>query len=477
MLRKLLLVSVLPATALVAAPRFELSEAPLIWGDENAAEVITAPPVPREMTGDETWSADHGRVQILHTGRETRTIILPEIGSSGFEVGTILAARVTTWPDEKILFRQPNGQLVAFWGDDGLGVTQWATFEATPGGWKHRISKPAFISPLDGVFATLGAHLTATPEGAVVPDSPHTVGYALRFRTDSRDLFIAARGRSIRFRVLADGRPVARVAIEREAEDQILVPIHLGSAIKNRQVEVVADQLEFAGIEIPYSGLGIQPWKNAVPMVRALWITDGTDDNGIDSYPWAAARLLKQDIWVRSWGPRASAVTSSPTAAAPADAIAADIAAINTDVIVICSGIFDQSLHSRDYSQVIASWLDAISGAVRPDAVRIALWNDLSGERSASRYQAMPRKAASRLDFNFLTWSDWITGSRDNPNRGNAYKVIAADGSHPSAIGHRFLGYCFAESFRDLGVETYAQAASMARRRAEKVRNLASSDS
>ncbi len=452
--------------------------APTIWPVAQGHRTISSPAVERTLAQDEVWSGDTPRHQILDTGGVTRTVTLAPIGANGIPVDARYVARVSTTAGNRILFRRSDGELLAFWGSEESSQTQWVVLTAKEDGWDTRVSDGRSLGHDDPQLAYLGADVEESGD-FVRPASARTNGYAIRFETNATIVYIACRASHPRFRIVVDGELAADVDIAGNSGRRLLVPVDLETSA-SKQIEILADELEFASVEIPDARGRLAAWRDAVPPVRMLWIGDSSTEAGARAYPWLAAGLLNYEVWSRSWGRGAQHVIGGDRNAPPFDAIEEDVAAVNPDIIVIGGHFFDDQLETKDYAVVVGAWFDAIERAARPDAVKIALpapVNHGRVDRATDRRAAILSKEARRRDFHYINWQEWIEGSRDDPSSGNAHEVVAADGICYTPLGNAYLAGRLAEQIQRPSLERRIQLASVKRHQAgNSARTIASAD-
>ncbi len=472
----ILLLAASPAPLADAAPRSLLGELPELWTAAPIVQQVRDSALVRTLSGDETWNATTPRHQILGTGGANRTITLAPIGPDGIAEGTRFTARVTAAGGSRIMIRRADGELLAFWGAGNSEPTQWVTLEATTSGWDTRVSSGRRAAAGDPLFAAFGTDF-AMDGTTLRPRTARSQGFAVRFESDAPVIYVNCRGNNPRFRVLVDNRLVASVGIDDVSGGTLHVPVELGAG-KRRQVEILADALEFQGVEIPDTRHAVLAWKGATPPVRMVWIGDSSSETGTGSYPWVAARLLGYEVWSRPWGHNAQHVSNGDRNAIPDAAIAEDIATANPDVLVVSGQFFDAQLPPDQYEEVVGRWFAAIGKAARPEAVKIALsaWmgND-PVDRMAERRAGVIRKQARAHGFQFVNWQEWVSGRASDVASGNAHEVLAPNLVHLSERGNLYIGSRFADQVRKLGVERKIEIAAATRQQAEQnSRNLAS---
>lgn len=479
--RLLLACVIAPACAVAAGAAGPSRTATPDWPVAAGMQNITTAAAARTLAGDEAWTATTGRYQDLDTGDATRTITLAPVGSDGVAAGTTFVTRVHVRSGHRVLFRDSNGGLLASWSGDSAGATQWATLRATAAGWEARVSTGRQLEFNDGAFAWLGAEPSprtgAQDERYAVPADPRTCGFAIRFETDAPLFFVTCRADQPRFRVVADGRIVAEVAVSDATGLELQIPIALEGAAR-RRIEILAESLQFRGVALPDVRQEVAAWVDAVPRVRMLWIGDSTTDEGTHSYPWLVGNLLGYEVWNRRWGHNAQHVTDPDGAGVPTTAIAEDIAKLNPDLVVFGGRFFNEALSPREYRRVVSAWLDAIKPALRPEAVAVILPDFTESgpvDRLIERRGHIVGQEAKARGFFFVNWQGWITGDVRTPELGgNAPQYISANRVHPTTAGHAFLATRLADQLGRRDVGSKAQLAALKRLQAHNLASTAS---
>ncbi|MGH8020219.1 MAG: hypothetical protein ACREIA_18460 [Opitutaceae bacterium] len=460
----LLAACLLFACLLQARPEPEPS--PTIWPLAGQHQIVTSPAVERVLTQDELWNAGTPRHQILDTGGATRTVTLAPVGPGGIPAGTRYVARVSTRGEDRILFRRSDGELLAFWGSDASPQTQWVVLTATSDGWDTRISAGTSLAHEDARLSFLGADLQAH-DGFVQPASPRASGYAIRFETDAALIYVACRANHPRFRVVVNGEVIAGIEIDSTSGLRLHVPVDLGGTA-SKQVEILADNLEFASVETTDARTHLAAWREA-PAARMVWIGDASVEIGTHAHPWLAARLLNYEVWSLSWGDGAQRVAGADRSLPPLAAIEEDITAADPDVVVLNGDFFDEQLPPKEYAAVVGAWFDAIAQASRPEVIKIVLPSMRSApeDRMARRRAAIVSKEARRRDFHFMDCEDWVEDERDTGPQDDERQIVSENGVHYTPFGSAFIAGRFAEQVRRADLERKIQLASVKRLQAE----------
>lgn len=453
--RVAILVLALSASYHAVAQRADSNVVP-IWPGMDTATVVREAMPSRILSDNEVWNASVPRFVEIDPGSSNRNILLPALsGANGVPGGTVIVARVLMPAGNRIMLRDADGALMGMINGSESASVQWATLTARTDRWDVRISPTRETATTDPIFIWGGARPVVAPSGVdgdiARPANPRTSGYSLRFESDSPVVVLNCAAERVRLRVIVDGIVIAVVDVP-ERSRASGIGVRLGDS-RRRRIELLIDEGALRSIEVPDVQHGLYAWQNASPQVRMLVLGDDTGNAGARTFAWAAASRLGFECWSLAWGDGGARLGASGPGLVPEELIAEDIAGAAADLIVVSGGIMNGPSDNDEYGDHLGRWLDSISRAARPEAVKILL-PPFPAEGGDRRLRVIERAARQR-GFLFLNWRGWLGA--------DAGGLVDFGGQLPSDAGHIVLGGRLVEEFAKLDITAKARQALLVR--------------
>ncbi|RME71166.1 MAG: hypothetical protein D6781_04850, partial [Verrucomicrobia bacterium] len=411
------------------------------------------------VSGSVTWTpASFGPagVKNMTNGGQNLTVTLAD--SFPTDAGLLLNAAF--WgAGATVTFRDASGRVLKQFGAESAEVAankdargeSWLYLKKTASGWTCDWASAGARRYNDSVFDIAGGRLVDNGQ-FVKPDSFSTWvrgGYAVRFNTDARRIYLYLWLNATQFRVIANGKVTHEAADDRSRPQGTwaVFPIEFAEG-GSKDVEILFDNdTPFVGVVVPPAEGAIRPWQGQPWRKTMAVIGDSITEGGTKGYAWSAAHLLNLDAIVRPMG-STGYVDPGFVGGYPHDFLSRlekDVLQHNPDIVVVSGGVNDQSHPADDQNDPVAfenavrTLFDRVDARL-PGATKIALspfWPNQTFPAVNVLYTDIIRRNAEARGWHFIDFR-YVKNA-------DVSRFISGDGIHPSPAGWAYLGAKLAE--------------------------------